>query len=133
MQSALRFTATSLIISCVLTGSLTMASGQDASSAKSDYEANCAACHGRNGKGDGPVGQELRTRPPDLTILARKNDGVFPSQVLYQIIDGRRTIRAHGTYDMPVWGSAFQATGADRNVENRISAIVSYLKSIQIK
>src|SRR5262245_7081187 len=60
------------------------------------YETNCAACHGQNGKGDGPVSAELRTKPSDLTLIAKKNGGVFPGDVLYRIIDGRRTIRAHG-------------------------------------
>jgi copper transport protein len=31
------------------------------------YSANCAACHGQTGKGDGPVGATLNPRPADLT------------------------------------------------------------------
>jgi mono/diheme cytochrome c family protein len=102
-------------------------------SAQMDYETSCASCHGKSGKGDGPVAAELRTRPPDLTILARKNDGVFPGEVLYQIIDGRKTIRAHGTYEMPVWGFVFQSASGDEAIKSRIFGIIDYLKSMQIK
>jgi putative copper resistance protein D len=31
------------------------------------YQDNCAICHGVNGRGDGPVGRQLRRRPADLT------------------------------------------------------------------
>ena len=93
----------------------------------------CAACHGQNGKGDGSVSAELRTKPSDLTLIAKRNGGVFPTEVLYQIIDGRRTIRAYGTYEMPVWGSVFQSSGPENVARNRILAIIDYLKSIQLK
>ena len=69
---------------------------------------SCAACHGLNGKGEGPVSAELKTKPSELTLIAKRNDGVFPADVLYRIIDGRRTFRAHGTYEMPVWGFVFR-------------------------
>ncbi len=46
-------------------------------SGETDYRVACAACHGRSGKGDGPVAPELRTSPPDLTLLTKKNSGVF--------------------------------------------------------
>ena len=70
---------------------------------------------------------------PNLTLLSKKNDGVFPTEVQYRIIDGRRTIRAHGTYDMPVWGFVFQKSGAEDVIKQRISGLIDYLKSIQIK
>jgi putative copper resistance protein D len=31
------------------------------------YQDNCAICHGVNGRGDGPVGRQLRRQPADLT------------------------------------------------------------------
>jgi len=30
------------------------------------YEVNCSLCHGEQGKGDGPVSEELVRKPPDL-------------------------------------------------------------------
>ena len=38
------------------------------------YETNCANCHGREGKGDGPVGQALVPPPSDLTATKDKSD-----------------------------------------------------------
>jgi mono/diheme cytochrome c family protein len=106
---------------------------EDINLGKTEYEATCAACHGQNGKGDGPVSVELRTKPSDLTLIAERNGGVFPADVLYRIIDGRRTIRAHGTFEMPVWGPVFLRAGSEDDVRNRILAIIAYLKSIQLK
>jgi hypothetical protein len=43
------------------------------------YRAYCATCHGRDGKGDGPVAAALKKPPTDLTVLARQRNGVFPT------------------------------------------------------
>lgn len=37
------------------------------------YAHNCATCHGLNGFGDGPAGQNLSPRPADLTWLSRSH------------------------------------------------------------
>ena len=50
---------------------------------------NCAACHGTDGKGNGPLGQVLTIRPADLTIIAKNTGGKFPADKIYQLIDGR--------------------------------------------
>ena len=96
-----------LILAGAITGFSTCGFAEDTQWGKMSYESSCAACHGENGKGNGPVSAELRTKPSDLTLITQKNGGVFPAEVLYRIIDGRRTIRAHGNYEMPVWGSMF--------------------------
>jgi mono/diheme cytochrome c family protein len=106
---------------------------EDINLSKTEYEATCAECHGQNGKGDGPVSVELRTKPSDLTLIAERNGGVFPADVLYRIIDGRKTIRAHGTFEMPVWGPVYLRAASEDDVRNRILAIVAYLKSLQLK
>jgi mono/diheme cytochrome c family protein len=114
------------LLAAGILGSLTtfgFAQGDDVG--RTEYESACASCHGRSGNGDGPVGEALRTRPSDLTLLAKNNGGVFPTEVLYRIIDGRRTLRAHGNYEMPVWGS--------RISRERILAIIDYLRSLQMK
>src|SRR5262249_21208500 len=120
----------SLILATAIMSFSTCGFAEDTYSGKMDYESNCGACHGQNGKGDGPVSAELRTKPPDLTLIVRRNDGVFPADVLYRIIDGRRTIRAHGSYEMPVWGFLFLGTDSEGVARNRILAIIDYLKSI---
>lgn len=93
----------------------------------------CASCHGKNGRGDGPVSAELRRMPPDLTRFAARNGGVFPRDRVYRIIDGRE-VRAHGDRTMPVWGDAFSRTReelSDADVRQRLDAIVRYLEAIQ--
>jgi mono/diheme cytochrome c family protein len=102
---------------------LGFAQGEDVG--RMEYVSNCGSCHGRSGQGDGPVAEDLRTRPPDLTLLAKNNGGVFPAVVLHQIIDGRSTLRAHGNYEMPVWGGSIS--------RERILAIIDYLRSSQVK
>ena len=117
-----------LILASTMTGFSLSGFAEDANLGKMEY------CHGQNGKGNGPVSAELRTKPTDLTLIAKKNGRVFPSsEVLYQIIDGRRTIRAHGSYEMPVWGSIILRSESEEIERNRILAIIGYLKTIQIE
>jgi mono/diheme cytochrome c family protein len=97
------------------------------------FRTYCASCHGENGHGDGPLARRLRHVPPDLTRYTEMNHGVFPSERLYRIIDGRE-VPSHGDRDMPVWGDAFRSTPDGRTAEQaraRIEAIVGYLRAIQ--
>jgi len=52
------------------------------------YLANCAACHGPDGKGDGPLAAGLEPRPADLTQIARRNGGTFDYEAVMTVIDG---------------------------------------------
>ncbi len=106
---------------------------QDRDFGKMAYEDSCAACHGKDGKGNGPLAQELKTKPTNLTVIAKNNHGVFPVDAVYSAIDGRKSISAHGTREMPVWGQAFLSFGPEYIVRNRIMAIIDYLNRIQLK
>jgi mono/diheme cytochrome c family protein len=97
------------------------------------FRTYCASCHGVNGRGGGPVAEQLRKVPPDLTKYTARNGGVFPSERVRQIVDGRG-IAAHGDREMPVWGDAFQSTRAGltaADAKARIDAIVKFLEGIQ--
>jgi mono/diheme cytochrome c family protein len=99
---------------------------------KDSFESYCAPCHGVRGLGDGPVGAELRTRPADLTVLARRNDGRYPrDRVLAFVTGADRTLAAHGTTEMPVWGPIFRAFESDALVRQRLQNVVNYVESIQ--
>lgn len=105
---------------------------------KSEYMASCASCHGVSGKGDGAMRSYLTKPPSDLTLLAKLNGGVFPSQRVGEWIDGRTSvvIGSHGAREMPVWGQIYRAedTGPkDLNARNRITALLDYLSRIQEK
>ena len=57
-----------------------------ATSGKEMYMAYCATCHGREGKGDGPVAGALKTHPTDLTRLSERDQGRFPSVQVVNVI-----------------------------------------------
>jgi mono/diheme cytochrome c family protein len=101
---------------------------QDSDAGKTAYQSSCGPCHGADAKGSGlfSVELKLKTPPPDLTGLAKRNDGEFPARAVNEIIDGMTFIAAHGTREMPIWGF-------DVMVRSRITAIVDYLSRIQQK
>jgi len=71
---------------------------------EAQYLSKCANCHGADGKGTGPHSATLKTRPADLTLLAKHNHGIFPVSEVYQLIDGRSSVRKHLSNEMPIWG-----------------------------
>ena len=85
---------------------------------KREFEANCASCHGLDGKGNGPLGNLLRVGPPDLTQLAKKNQGMLPMNRLYEVIEGG-TVPAHGPREMPIWGREYRIDDAEHLREAR--------------
>jgi mono/diheme cytochrome c family protein len=95
----------------------------------------CATCHGRDGRGAGPVAQSLKIPPPDLTRLARRNSGTFPRTRVEQFItSGEVMTPAHGTAEMPVWGPVFLGLDpSDVRARTRITNLVDYIASIQVK
>lgn len=98
------------------------------------YDFYCASCHGRDGRGAGPVAPALRSAPTNLTQLALHNGGVFPQARVQAYVTNDAGIRtaAHGTSEMPVWGPIFRSLDpSDTMVRIRIGNIVAYLESIQ--
>jgi mono/diheme cytochrome c family protein len=102
---------------------------------KAMYKQYCAACHGANAKGRGPVASSLNTRPPDLTTLAKRHEGKYPYDYVSGVLRFGRGFSAHGSADMPVWGPIFQyLDNYDENaVRQRIKNLCDYLESIQEK
>src|SRR5271157_3232665 len=113
----------------------TPAGQTSASSGKEMYLAYCAACHGAEGKGDGPASAALKSRPSDLTNLAKRNAGKFPELRVFGAIDGDLRVTAHGSKGMPTWGAVFrQMDGTDvAGVNLRIRNLTKYIESIQVK
>ena len=99
------------------------------------YKAYCAACHGKDGKGGGPMAASLRIPPPDLTRIAARNGGTFPFLEIQRIISGEQLPPAtHGTREMPVWGPIFSEVSWDQDLGRvRIYSLAVYLQSIQAK
>ncbi len=99
------------------------------------YVSYCASCHGKDGKGAGPAASALKQAPPDLTILGKQNKGNFPQDHVVAVITGKAELAAHGSKDMPVWGPVFWkiSQGHPEEVQQRVTNLANYLKSIQVK
>jgi mono/diheme cytochrome c family protein len=108
---------------------------------KREYDNNCAVCHGRDGRGNGPYAELLRRSPPDLSTIARRNGGVFPVAKTYEVIEGAGV--GHGTRDMPIWGMDYNVKAAEYYmdvpydqegfVRGRILSLIEYLNRLQAK
>ncbi len=127
----------------LLAGAVALSAAQDeaVSHGQMLYDMHCAKCHGDEGKGDGPLARNFDHRATDLTQLAAKSQGVFPREMLRQVIDGRTKVAAHETPDMPVWGETFArqadlgqaASEIEKVVDERIDHLLSYLETLQAK
>ena len=116
------------------------------------YRMYCASCHGVSGKGDGPAAGSMKTAPTDLTQLAKRNEGTFPTAdfeymltgreeldlpvgfALFpnadfeQVLTGPNPMMVHGSPEMPVWGHVFLAMGDELLRVNNLSRYVASLQ-----
>ena len=99
------------------------------------FKAHCAACHGSGGKGNGPAAAALKTKPADLTVLAKNNGGQFPTERVRKFISGDDpSLPSHGSREMPVWGPIFHQVEEDQDYGNvRLRNLIQYLETIQQK
>ena len=108
-----------------------------AASGEKMFNEYCAACHGKNAKGDGPAAPALKVPPPDLTTLAQRNGGKYPAMQVQTILHfGAEAHAAHGSQDMPVWGPIFGSMSESSNsseVQLRIANLTNYLETLQVK
>ena len=99
------------------------------------FRSYCAACHGTDAKGTGPVAPALKAKVSDLTFLARNNRGSFPSARVRSIIMGDEVVASHGSRDMPIWGPIFHETEKEQALPKdvKLANLLQYLESIQQK
>jgi len=104
-------------------------------SGKEMYTSYCAVCHGTDGKGGGPAASALKTAPTDLTTLSKNNGGKYPALKVTSSIRGESNLPAHGTKEMPVWGSLFwgMSHGHQGEVQQRVANLTEYIESLQAK
>ena len=148
-----------LMVAGVTIGLTASGWAEEVDAGKAEYLSSCAPCHGADGKGKGPLSAKLKTKPADLTALAKKNNGVFPVSAVYEAIDGRDGIGSHGGREMPIWGcrhasSPISPTKRSKRkaykldpyeshldlscdpedvIANRILSVIEYLRRIQEK
>lgn len=123
---------TAMVGLLAILGTGTSAVGQ--STGKHDFEQLCAPCHGIDGTGK--VRDLVEANPPDLTDLSLSNNGKFPFDKVYRIVDGRQMLNSHKRFAMPFWGIYLQKQGTHESeaaVKQRITEIVRYVEIIQKK
>ena len=101
------------------------------------FQANCASCHGTDARGMGSLGRQLLIMPPDLTVLAANNGGVFPRAYVLGVIDGFDR-RPHFSGAMPEFGAGdmgptiiVEEDGLGTPIPARLLALATYLETIQ--
>ena len=149
-----------LMVAGVTIGLTASGWAEEVDAGKAEYLSSCAPCHGARAKGKGALSAKLKTKPADLTALAKKNNGVFPVSAVYDAIDGRNAIESHGAREMPIWGCRHTPSPASPTktskrkvyrapdpfeshldlscdpediIGNRILSVIEYLRRIQEK
>ncbi|HZU26737.1 MAG TPA: c-type cytochrome [Bryobacteraceae bacterium] len=124
-----------LLTAAVAIGALPATGATSPLSGRDMFVTYCASCHGTDAKGGGPVAAALKARPADLTTLSARNGGRFPETRVYGTIRGDVRVTSHGTSEMPVWGRVFEHVGQGdtAEVQMRISNLVAWIRSIQVK
>lgn len=115
--------------------------GQGIDVGKWEYDAHCALCHGLRGAGEGLYPSFTIKTPANLATISKQNGGVFPFARVYETIDGRQEVQAHGPRDMPIWGRDYTAQSSDLNpyynpesfVRAKILALTEYIYRLQEK
>lgn len=135
----------SMLSGAILSLTVLPALADQVSIGQAEYEASCANCHGMDAKGQGPFAEllSLTGTPPNLTRLQAANNGVFPFERVYRVIDGREEVRFHGSRRMPIWGQRYSEDalemgmvgemmiGREAYTRSRILALISYLSTLQ--
>lgn len=100
------------------------------------FRDHCATCHGSDAHGNGPAASALKHKLPDLTTLALRNGGNFPSIHVRNIVllGTDELLPSHGSKEMPIWGPIFHEIEFDQDFGHvRLENLLLYLQSIQRK
>ena len=135
------FGAAAAFLLSAATGAFAQGVPDSAKAGEAEFGNSCASCHGSDAKGAGFLTRVFRgVNPGDLTQLAQMNGGEFPSDRVYEVIDGRADVAAHGDRKMPVWGDRYWETAMsafgpedfnEQRARNRVLELVTYLEAIQ--
>ena len=104
---------------------------------RSVYLDNCAACHGVDGTGNGPMARDLGVTAPDLTQISARNGGSFPRDAVMSTIDGYQAGQ-HLSGAMPEFGAGdlgdtviVENDGLGTPVPWKLLLLTDYLESLQ--
>jgi hypothetical protein len=96
------------------------------------FQRHCASCHAA-GRAAMPRRGHPAHEPADLTRIAKRRNGEFPTGKIAQFIDGRFVLPAHGSREMRsgASGSAPSRPDLGESVSRGNSHARQYLKPIQ--
>ncbi|MEM7522134.1 MAG: cytochrome c [Pseudomonadota bacterium] len=100
------------------------------------FAQNCAACHGKDGRGNGPAAAALSKKPSNLRELAAQNGGVFDQEDVMSAIFASPSRKAG---NMPAFGDGdlglliiVEHDGLGTPIPADLLALATYLESIQV-
>ena len=113
------WTASAIAVVAALTSISTASRADvDLKAAASNYSSSCAGCHGQSGKGDGPSGATLATKPADYTDCAAMSK--LTDDYLFNVIkNGGKSVGK--SRDMADFGQAYD--------DDEIHGLVAYVRS----
>ena len=130
-----------LILMVLMTAGAASSQDADLEVGRDIYMSYCVQCHGVDAKGIGTMAEILNVVTPDLTLLAERNDGIFPTDTVAMKIDGRTPILGHGG-DMPLFGPVFDVgktvlvrlpSGQSLMMSQTLVDLISYLGTVQVQ
>ena len=101
---------------------------------QNEYEWNCKACHGAQGRGDGEMAAILIKPPSNLRTIKTRSGGNFPFWKVYEIISGREEVSGHNTFQMPKYWKRFRDDDGKPGFDTadfRLLALTHYIESMQ--
>ena len=107
-----------LLIAAILVATNPCVSAEDLDKGRIEFLSKCAECHGADGKGQEAMSSKLKVKPADLTLLAKRNNGVFSPDSVVSKVDGRSAIRGHSA-EMPIWGCRQELPPGSRKKRHR--------------
>lgn len=131
------------ILSCISLFFASSAIAEDLSDriGYAEFRLHCAVCHGRSGAGAGSIAGLLNVTADqlDLTRISQRNNGKYPFRNIFEVIDGRQNVAAHGERLMPVWGDRYSFASGDKYgpygseeiIRGRILELVYFINGIQ--
>ena len=133
------------LLACLLTAAAPLAQGSEVQGrevqgrdeaaiqrGREVFQQTCAACHGPDGEGDGPLGRLLLVAPSNLQTISLDNGGNFPFLRVIATIDGRADVAAHGLREMPVWGEVFTQNDGLLEARGKLLDLTLYIESLQV-
>ncbi|WP_298857880.1 c-type cytochrome [uncultured Sulfitobacter sp.] len=101
------------------------------------FDKHCTSCHGRTAEGDGPLASGFAIPPANLTLIAQRNGGTFPTAGVMAQINGYTG--RHQLGGMPEFEEVIQSplvdwaspSGEVIPTPQSLLALATYLESIQ--